>query len=195
MDNIKLFKCSSARRPSSRLYLGNHFSGFAGRAFGLATSTALGFAQGWVGWLAINCVECCEDEEADPELDGDGEELTIGLVLLVGVLIVWVEKIDCCEEADWVEVNGEVNGGKGDVISLVYDSYFGVAALLYCEWMGNSKGLTPRFSLCSRVNTPVSRNKEVTLSSEASGFLGFSTEMDIYSNFRIKEWTSGDSGV
>ncbi len=29
-----------------------------------------------------------EDEEEDPKVDGDGEELTTGLVLLVAVLIV-----------------------------------------------------------------------------------------------------------
>lgn len=81
--------------------------------------------------------------------------------------------MDCCEEADWVEVNGELNGEKGDVISQVYDLDFDVADLLCCDWMGNSKGVTPSFSLCSQVNTLVSRNREVSLSSESSSFSGF----------------------
>lgn len=76
MTNIKLFSCSSVGRPSSRLYLGNHFFGFARRAFGLATRTPLGFVQGWASWLAITCVEGCEDEEAYLEVNRDSEELT-----------------------------------------------------------------------------------------------------------------------
>ena len=63
------------------------------------------------------------------------------------------------------------------------------------EKMGNSKGVTPSFSLCNLINTQVSCNKEVTLSSEALGLSGFSAEMDIYSNLCIKKWTSGDLGV
>lgn len=99
------------------------------------------------------------------------------------------------EEANWVEVNGGVNGGEDDVISLVSDLYFDVATLLHREWIGNSKGVTPIFSLCNRINTPVSCNREVALYSEASGFSSFSAEMDICSNFYIKEWTLGDSRV
>lgn len=73
MANIKLFRCSSVGRASSKFYLGNHFFGFAGRAFGLATSTTLGFVQGWAVWLAITCIEGCEDEEEDLEVVLDGE--------------------------------------------------------------------------------------------------------------------------
>jgi len=56
--------------------------------------------------------------------------------------------MDIWEEADWVEVNGEVNGGKGDVISMISNSNFDVEAFLHREWMVNSKGITPSFSLC-----------------------------------------------
>ena len=84
-------------------------------------------------------------------------------------------------------MNGEVNGWKGDVISLVSDSDLDEVTFLHRGGMGNSKGFTPSLSLWNLVNTPVSRNKEVTLSSEASGLSGFSEEMDIYSNFCINE--------
>jgi len=47
--------------------------GLLGRAFGLATSTTLGFVQGWAVWLAITCIEGCEDEEEDLEVVLDGE--------------------------------------------------------------------------------------------------------------------------
>ena len=99
MATINLFRCSSARRPSSRLYLGNHFSRFAGRAFGLATRIVPRFIQGWAGWLAISWVGDWEDGKAGLEVGIDGEELTTGLVLLVAVL---AREVDCWEEVDWV---------------------------------------------------------------------------------------------
>ena len=80
-----------------------------------------------------------------------------------------------------------MNGWKGDVISLVSHSNLDVVTFLHSGGMGNSKGMTPSLSLCSLVNTPVCCNKEVTLSSKTSGFSGFSAEMDICSNFYIKE--------
>lgn len=188
MANINLFRCSSVGRPSSGLYLGNHFSRFAGIVFGLATRTTPGLVQGWVGWLAITWVGDLEDGKVGPEVGIDGEELTTRLVLLVAVLI---EEVDCWEEVDWVEVNG----WKGEVILLVSDSDLYVITFLHCEWMGNSKGVTWSLSLCNLVNALVPRNKEVTLYSEASGLCGFSAEMDICSTFYIKEWTLRDSGV
>jgi len=92
-------------------------------------------------------------------------------------------------------MDGEVNGWKGDVTSLVFDLDLDVITFLCHGGMGNSKGVTKNISLCNLVNTLVFHNKEVILSSEASGLFGFSVEMDICSNFCIKEWTSGDSGV
>ena len=84
-------------------------------------------------------------------------------------------------------MDGEVNGWKGDVISLVSDSHLDEVTFLCCGGMGNSKGVTPSLSLCSIVDTPVRCNKEVTLSSETSGLYDLSVEMDICSNFCIKE--------
>ena len=88
-----------------------------------------------------------------------------------------------------------MNGWKGEVISLVSDSDLDVINFLCCGGMGNSKGVTPSLSLCNLVNTPVSHNKKVTLSSEASDLFGFLAKMDICSNFCIKQRTSGDLGV
>ena len=88
---------------------------------------------------------------------------------------------------DCVEVDGEVNGWKADVISLVSDLDVDEVTFLRRGGMGNSKGVTPRLSLCSLFNTPVFCNKEVTLSSGTSCLSGFSAEMDIYSNLCIKE--------
>jgi len=84
-------------------------------------------------------------------------------------------------------VDGEVNGWKGDVISLVSNSDVDEVTFLHRGGMGNLKGVTPSLSLCSLVNTPVFCNKKVTLSSDISGLYGFSVEMDICSNFCIKE--------
>ena len=92
-------------------------------------------------------------------------------------------------------MDGEVNGWKGDVISLVSDYDLDATTFLRCGGMENSKGFTPSFSLCNIVNTPVSCNKEVILSLDSLGLFGFSVEMDICSNFCIKEWTLGDLGV
>ena len=83
-------------------------------------------------------------------------------------------------------MDGEVNGWKGDVISLVSNSDLYEVTFLRRGGMGNMKGVTPSLSLCSLVNTLVCCNKEVTLSSETSGLSGFLTEMDICSNFCIK---------
>lgn len=142
--------------------------------------------------MAVTWISVLENVKTSLEVDMDGEELTTGLVLL---LVVLAKEMDSWEEVDWVEVNGEVNGGKGEVISLVFESHLDVETFLHHEWMGNSKGVTLSLSLCNRVNTPVSRNKEVTLSPEALGFSGFSEEMDICSNFYIKKPTLGDSRV
>ena len=51
--------------------------------------------------------------------------------------------------------------------------------------IGYSKGKIPSFSLLDLVNIPVSLNRDVTLSSEASGLTGFSAEIGIASNFWI----------
>jgi len=80
-----------------------------------------------------------------------------------------------------------VNGWKDDVISLVSNLDLDVIIFLCHEGMGNSKRFTPSLSLFNLVNTSISCNKEVTLSSEASGLSGFSAKMEFYSNFCIKE--------
>ena len=90
MANIKLLMCSSAGRPSSGLYLGNHFSRWSGRGFGFAINKTPGFIQGWVVIIGL---EVCEDTEVDLEVGGTDVELTTGIVLLVIVLIVWVEEM------------------------------------------------------------------------------------------------------
>ena len=91
MANIKLLICSFAGRPSSGLYLGNHFSRWSGRGFGFSINIAPRFVQ---GRLAILGFEVCEDTEVDPEVRGMDEELTTRTVLLVIVLIVWVEEME-----------------------------------------------------------------------------------------------------
>ena len=44
-------------------------------------------------------------------------------------------------------MNGELNGWKGDVISLVSDSDLDVITFLRHGGMGNSKGVTPSFAI------------------------------------------------
>ena len=84
-------------------------------------------------------------------------------------------------------MDGEVNGWKGDAISLVSDTYVDEVTFLRHAGMGNSKGVTPSLSLCSLANTLVCCIKEVTLSSNTLGLSGFSAEIDICSTFYIKE--------
>ena len=67
--------------------------------------------------------------------------------------------------------------------SLVSDLDLDIENVLWCDSTGNSKGESPSLSLLDRVNIPVSLNREVTPSSEASGLTRFSAEIDIPSNF------------
>ena len=81
----------------------------------------------------------------------------------------------------------EIDRWKGEVILQVFDSDTDEVTFLRRGGIENSKGVTPSFSLCCLVNTPVCCNKEVTLSSDNSSLSRFSVEMDICSSFYIKE--------
>ena len=79
--------------------------------------------------------------------------------------------------------------------SLFSDLDLDIETFLQWDSSGNSKGGIPSFSLLDRVNIPIYLNREVTLSLEASRLTRFSIEIDIPSNFWIKDWNLGDSGV
>ena len=115
------------------------------------------------------------------------EELTTGTTLLVTALIVWVEEMEDWEDGDWIRGCEEVTEGKFDVTSLVSNLDLDIENFLRCDSIGNSKGGIPSLSLLDWVNIPVSLNREVALSSEASRLTGFSVEIDIPSNFWIKD--------
>ena len=71
--------------------------------------------------------------------------------------------------------------------SLVSDLDLDIGTFLWNDSIGNSKGGIPSFSLLDLVNIPVYLNREVTLSLEPSGLIGFSVEINIPSNFWIQD--------
>ena len=176
MDNIKLFMCSLAGKPSSGLSFGKHFSGCMGNGFnGLAIWKTPRFFHGLWSIMGIYV------EEDVPMVEGDWVEENV-VPLLVWITI-WSGEVD-----DWSR-DGIDGMNEDDERTSLWDSD-GVFLALFRLGRGNSNKGIPNFSLCALVNRWDGMNWEVTLSWDN---LDCPWDSEIPCNLWIKAWTSGAS--